>query len=264
MGILVLGDKPRFNMEWVIGLLNNVSDPVHRLMSIAFKASQIVAQISALQGSDSTTTAAKVSTWIESSKSIDRELYQWTQHVPDHWLPFIVYSQDGKPLITHQHIWMVGTWNYYRACRVLLQRLLLTLYRKLACLEPQQHGSSNSTAYLKVQEVIQGMITDICRSIPFSVGDVDTFGKPTRSCSSSSSSSSEYASATAFSAGTPRIRAFHGHSMLWPLWYALSSGFATPGQVQLIRSVLARVGSAMGIKLALTLAAEGVGSGSAV
>lgn len=85
--------------------------------------------------------------------------------------------------------------------------------------------------------VIQEMITDICRSIPFSLGDVDTRGNPIKSLE-----------------GKPQIRAFHGYTLLWPFWYVLSSGLATPEQNQQIRSVLARVGSAQGIKLALILA----------
>lgn len=131
---------------------------------------------------------------------------------------------------------MVAIWNYYRAIRIVLQRLVLELHRNLASIV----GTRNGDAFQDDPEavnVIHEMITDICRSIPFSLGDVDSRGNPIRSAE-----------------GKPQIRAFHGYTLLWPLWYVLSCGLATPEQEQQIRSVLSRVGSALGIKLALILA----------
>jgi hypothetical protein len=92
---------------------------------------------------------------------------------------------------------------------------------------------------------IQKQIADICRSIPFCVGDVDIMGNPTTAPSSFSSSSSE---------AKPRARAFSVYSMIWPLWYILSSGLATPEQADQLRSCLARIGSNLGIRLASVLA----------
>lgn len=178
----------------------------------------------------------KFASWIESCKALDLELAQWSHNVPDYWLPLIVYSPQGESLITYRRIAMVAIWNYYRAIRIVLQRFILELHRTAASFI----GTINGDAYQDDPEavsVIHEMITDICRSIPFSLGDVDFRGNPIRSAE-----------------GKPQIRAFHGYTLLWPLWYVLSCGLATPEQTQQIRSVLSRVGSALGIKLALILA----------
>lgn len=167
---------------------------------------------------------------------LDFELAQWSHSVPDFWLPLIVHSPQGESLITYQRIAMVAIWNYYRAIRIVLQRLVLELHRNLASFV----GTSSGDAFQDDPEaisVIHEMITDICRSIPFALGDVDSRGNPISSAE-----------------GKPQIRAFHGYTLLWPLWYVLSCGLATPEQAQQIRSVLSRVGSALGIKLALILA----------
>ncbi|BDD59237.1 hypothetical protein MPDQ_000191 [Monascus purpureus] len=249
VAILVLGDKPRFNMEWALGLLDD-SDPVHRLLSTAFKVSRIVLQISSLEPAEgdgsifTSTIAAEISEWVESCKLLDWQLDQWTQHLPDDWLPSIVYSQDGSPLITNRYVWMTGIWDYYRSFRVLLQRLLIALYRKLACLDPR-HAYGCALACLNFQKVTQDMIGDICRSIPFLMGDVDMLGRPITGLSFCYSSN-----------GKPGVRTLHAHSILWPLWHIFSSGLATPKQAQQIRSVLVRMGSTLGIKLALALADE--------
>ena len=129
---------------------------------------------------------------------------------------------------------MVAIWNYYRAIRIVLQRFILDVYQTISSVTGVNGLVPDDPVEMNV---IQEMITDICRSIPFALGDVDSRGNPIKSLE-----------------GKPQIRAFHGYTLLWPFWYVLASGLATPEQSQQIRSVLARVGSAQGIKLALILA----------
>lgn len=171
---------------------------------------------------------------LECCKLLDMEVGQWPENLPDYWHPLYVNSQQGESLITYQRIPMAAIWNYYRAVRIVLQRMILELNHTLATLTgipDSQHEAAAAAA------VIQEMIADICRTIPFSLGDVDSRGIPNRSLQ-----------------GKPQIRAFHGYTLVFPLWYVLASGLGTPDQTQLIRSVLARVGSALGIRLALILA----------
>lgn len=179
---------------------------------------------------------ARLGTWIEACKMLDMQLEQWSTKLPDNWLPLIVSSKDGgDSLITHQRTSMAAIWNYYRAIRIVLQRLILDLHRTLAFML----GATDDTYQPDpaAVTVIRAMIADTCRSIPFSLGDVDSRGHPTRSME-----------------GKPQIRAFHGYTLLWPMWYVISCGLATPAQTQQIRTVLSRVGSALGIKLASILA----------
>ncbi|KAJ5173599.1 transcriptional regulator family: Fungal Specific TF, partial [Penicillium coprophilum] len=245
--ILALGDKPRFDMKWVLGMLD-INRPTERLMLAASKLCQILLQI---RSSPKISDRATVESWIAAGNECDIELSQWTQTLPDRWLPLVVYSAQGEPLLTYNRITNAVVWNYYRAVRVMLQHLLLRLNSTLTSIKAanKQFSDSKDTSSLKpepesvldesaLQAIIHEMTTDICRSIPFALADIDSLGRPNKS-------------------GSPwQMRAAQGYGLLWPLWYTLSSGMPTPAQAELIRTVLSRVGSTLGIKLALVLAQE--------
>lgn len=232
-----MGDRPHFDTDWIVGRLDT-SDPVHRLISTATKVCQIFLDASSSQSSPEGVDATKLASWIDSGKLLDQELAEWSQTLHNDWLPLIVHSHiTNEPLITYQALSLSVVWNFYRAVRVVLQRLMLELRRIRALFL----GSFADD--IEVLEVIHEMITDVCRSIPFSLGDIDTLGNPTTTTPSSQGDQ-----------GKPRIRAFHGYSLLWPFWYILACGLANPEQEQQIRNALVRVGSALGIRLALRLA----------
>lgn len=239
--ILALGDKPRSEVESVLKHLNK-DDPVESLVLAASKLSQVFQQ---MQSAPSPPDLATVESWIAAGRQCDFELSQWTLHLPDRWLPLIVYSAQGEQLLTYNRISHIVIWNYYRAARVMLQQLLLNLTRTLSKLYEQNNTAGypspteNSFDESGLQEVVQEMTSDLCRSLPFSVGDIDTYGRPTSPHD-----------------GRRTIRAAQGFGLLWPLWYILSCGMPTSAQVNQIRLALYRIGSTMGINLALTLAHE--------
>ncbi|CAI7602258.1 unnamed protein product [Penicillium glandicola] len=248
--ILALGDKPRFDIEMVLGMLD-INKPIERLMLTASKLCQLFLHMSSAPKPPDQTL---VESWITAGRQYDIELSQWTQTLPDRWLPLVVYSAQGEPLLTYNRISNAVVWNYYRAVRVMVQQLLLGLSSTLTSTkaakrfshsedtnssgfepEPESESSLDEPALIAT---IHEMTTDVCRSIPFALADVDSLGRPNKSDSAW------------------QMRAAQGYGLLWPLWYILSSGMPTPAQVQLIRNVLARVGSTLGIKLALVLARE--------
>ncbi|EAW14063.1 putative C6 transcription factor [Aspergillus clavatus NRRL 1] len=238
---LVLGDKPRFKTDWISGLLDS-SDPIHQLMLIASEVKEVFLESSSLQTSNEPGRVSRILSCIEHAKVVDMELAGWNQNLPEHWLPLIVYSQDHTSFMTYQQLTKAIIWNYYRAVRIVLQKVILGLHQAVA----SAVGDSGVDAELlqeepKILGVIQEMITDVCRSIPFGFGYVDALGN----------------AIPAPSEGKLPIRAFQGLSMVWPLWYILSCGLATPEQSHQVRTVLARVGSTLGIKMALILAKEG-------
>ncbi|GIJ88855.1 hypothetical protein Asppvi_007783 [Aspergillus pseudoviridinutans] len=238
---LALGDKPRFKTDWIAGLLDS-ADPVHRLMLLASKVSQIFLESSSLQASAGAEDVCRLVSYMEDAKAVDLELAAWSQGLPDTWLPLIIYSQTHESLMTYQQISIAAIWNYYRAVRIILLKVILRLRGILASIVGEYTVYSELLQEEPmILESIQEMITDVCRSIPFAFGHVDGMGNPIPTASE----------------GKLHIRAFQGYSMVWPLWYISSCGLATPEQSQQVRTVLARVGSTLGIKLALILAGEG-------
>jgi hypothetical protein len=211
-------------------------------MLLASKVSQIFLESSSLQASAGAEDVCRLVSCMEDAKAVDLELAAWTQGLPDTWLPLIVYSQTHESLMTYQQISIAAIWNYYRAVRIILLKVILRLRDILASVVGE------CTVYSEllreepmILESIQEMITDVCRSIPFAFGYVDAMGNPIPTSSE----------------GKLHIRAFQAYSMVWPLWYISSCGLATPEQSQQVRTLLARIGSTLGIKLALILAGEG-------
>jgi hypothetical protein len=220
------------------------SDPVERLMLTASSISQIFISMRSAPPPDQATVEA----WIAAGLKCDAELAQWTQTLPDRWLPLFVYSEQGEPLMTYNRISITVIWNYYRAARIMLQQLLLSLHASLAAIKMQSSSTStskssftqpaDSTPEITHRTTIRELTTELCRSIPFCLSDVDSLGRPAKAV------------------GKWQMRAAQGYGLLWPLWYVLSCGMPTPAQVKQIRTVLYRISSEHGIKLALVLARE--------
>jgi hypothetical protein len=84
------------------------------------------------------------------------------------------------------------------------------------------------------------MIVDICRSMPYSLGDVDSSGVP-------------FPQTHNENAANTRVKAIEGYELLWPFWHVLTSHFSTPKQRMQAREALYRL-DAMGIKLASKMA----------
>ncbi|BCS26448.1 putative C6 transcription factor [Aspergillus puulaauensis] len=247
--MLALRGRPHYNTDWIVERLSG-ADPIARLILAASKMSQLFLATTSLQhllpistplDSD---TVSQLTFLLLLGRQIDLELTSWSQDLPDRWLPLVIYpnkSDSNDFLITYHHLSIASVWTYYRAVRIVSHVIMLGLRKALAAATgevPEDTGT-------EVPAVVQKMITDICRSIPFCLGDVDMMGNRTASASPSAESKPQ-----------PRARAFSVYSMVWPLWYILSCGLATPEQEQQIRSCLSRVGSVLGIKLALVLAED--------
>ncbi|KAL4968559.1 putative C6 transcription factor [Aspergillus stella-maris] len=264
--MLALRGKPHYSTDWIVHCLDG-ADPIARLMVVASKLSQLFLATSALQAPTSDPASASSSTptpldtdnisqltlLLLTGRQIDLELTSWSQDLPDRWLPLIIYadkSDTQEPLITYHHLSIASVWTYYRAVRIVSHLIMLELRRALTSASSSTTSPSDSTEPepSETPALIQKMITDICRSIPFCLGDVDIMGNRTTSPSAAANASE--------SKPQPRARAFSVYSMIWPLWYILSCGLATQQQADHIRSCLARIGSVLGIKLALVLAED--------
>ncbi|KAJ5113725.1 hypothetical protein N7456_002259 [Penicillium angulare] len=239
--VLALGEKPRVDVDWILDQLDK-EDPIERLMLATSKLSQLFL---AMQATPSPPSIDTVKKWIRLGQECDFELSQWTLHLTDRWLPLVVYSAQGETLITYNRISNCVVWNYYRAARVMLQQLLLSLNRTLSIVimkkkRPGDPPITKSTLEeTSLRAMIKEMTADVCRSIPFAMADVDTMGRPT------------------IPGKFERpVRAAQSYGLIWPYWYILSCGMPTQHQVNLIRTVLYRIGTTQGINLALILARE--------
>lgn len=203
------------------------------------------------------------------AQSLDEELSLWCRCVPDQWLPRVVYSTTGEALITCVSISAATLWNFYRCSRIIVQTIIDNIYTRMEVVNVVHDGGfttypadmvnftasptdtstsrisaspsssilSQSTPY----EIVQNMIVDICRSMPYTLGDVDSSGNPFPQ------THNEHVN------NNTRVKAIEGYELLWPFWHVLTSHFSTPKQRMQAREALYRL-DAMGIKLASKMA----------
>lgn len=212
--------------------------------------------------------------YLSYARSLDTELSHWCRNVPEQWLPRIVYSTTGESIITYASISTGSLWNFYRSARIILQGVIDNIGSKLAAvgdipcsmdgdimmideenynnINPGNPASEESTPY----EIVQNMIVDICRSIPFTLGDVDSNGNPLNNRNLSNNTDPEKnTNAGHASNHNSRLRAIEGYELLWPFWHILTCHFSTPKQRRLVKAALARLDAELGIKLASKLVA---------
>jgi hypothetical protein len=86
--------------------------------------------------------------------------------------------QTSPPHIYHD-IWVAFIWNQYRSCRIHLHEVLL---HSLDLLQSHPIASSLSIDPQATQDqsrlIISDLLSDICDSVPFCIGDIDSTGKP--------------------------------------------------------------------------------------
>lgn len=239
----MLGQNLKDGHEWASELFNE-NDPIESLMLVATTLSRV---IQSMQASTGLPDQAMVEGWIAASQECDLRLCQWPLHLSPRWLPTTVYTESGESLLTYNHDLHASIWYWYRAIRVMLQRFLLSLDRTLVAIRERNRDPDDTQPFQgnisedHVIAICQDMTTDTCRSIPFSLSEIDRLGQRNSSPAAT---------------GSQRHRAVKVYVMLWPLWLMLSSGMPTPSQAQQLYSVLSQVGSEHGIKLALMLARE--------
>ncbi|KUL87805.1 hypothetical protein ZTR_03227 [Talaromyces verruculosus] len=277
--ILGLGAQPKFDLHFLIDLFDQ-SDPLQSLMGIVTKLSQFVLDVPALLSSGNPNyniadfSLEDLANSLSRAQSLDEELCLWCRCVPDQWLPRVVYSTTGEALITCVSISAATLWNFYRCSRIIVQTVIDNIYTRMEALNESgfstwhtadiiditnpantplynSHTSASASASASPSssilsqstpyEIVQNMIADICRSMPYSLGDVDSSGVPFPQTPQNNGHSNT------------RVKAIEGYELLWPFWHVLTSHFSTPKQRMQAREALYRL-DAMGIKLASKMA----------
>lgn len=197
---------------------------------------------------DSAVTRAHFHFRIMHAKTLDSELGRWCRNLPHEWLPRVVYSMPGESLLTYLDVPTGSLWNFYRSARIILQSMIQNMYEMVESLpgEYPEDEVNDVSADVTPSDMIRDLISDICKSIPFTLGDVDMMGNPAQPASNSSGLGERR--------NNSRLRAIEGYELIWPLWGICTNNHSTPRQKRQARNALQRLGSILGIKLASRLA----------
>jgi hypothetical protein len=181
---------------------------------------------------------------------IDLEYQGWSDSTSGIWLPRVIRSSSNltfhalnresrKDSQTYpQHIYhdvsVASTWNIYRSIRIHLNEILL---RCEALLESHQYGQNLSYDSKVIRErsrsTISDLVSDICASVPFCLGTIDSTGK---------------------SLNIEFRKPLGGYLIYWPLYVAMVSVESGSEREDWLRGQLEYISNAMGIRLAQLLA----------
>lgn len=236
----------QIDLDWLLEVLT-ISHPIYNMMAGNIKISKFCATVSQtlLHGMSRPIDTYTLTSLLERGEHLDLEFSQWHHGLPELWLPRKSQSSTGEPIMLYPDYTSAGVWNYYRSTRIVLQLAILQVhcYLETSTMRVPSLLSSEASLLLRTPgEIIIEMIGEICESIPFCMGDLDIFGRPT--------SQSHH--------GKPGIKAIQGFALLWPLFSVPQSGHATKAQETQARNALQRVAISHGIRLGMDLSQERV------
>jgi hypothetical protein len=143
-------------------------------------------------------------------------------------------SHPDEAVHIYHNFWTANLWNWTRTSSIFLQYYLIECLRKLSSISSERlpnHDAIEANAKITIKSIIR----DMCASIPFLMGDIDSQGNVIE---------------------TPHRFGYKGQSMaqLWLLFHfqvMSKTGLALPHQLMLMKETLKRIGYEKGIKQAL-------------
>ena len=185
------------------------------------------------------------------AEALDREYVEWIKALPESWDIKTVAWMDGEvPDLSNSiihpgrvdaygELWMAYKYNIVRACRLLAWSAILRATAWLA--DPRDYRLTPE--YTTASRICRQLIEDIVASIPYFFGwhgdkKVTFTDRSNFACGATESFS---------------VKRLSGIFVMWPLYIAGASDFASPSQRVFMRGRLKHVAEMMGINQALVL-----------
>jgi hypothetical protein len=216
--------------------------------------------MAALRADNDKTTTIKVHTsenvekvlkLLRRAESLDQDYIDWIDALPASWSIKTVAWIDGEvPNLANSvihpgrvdaygELWMAYKYNIVRSCRLFIWTVILRCVAWLG--DPRDYRLSPE--YTTASRICQQLVEDIVSSVPYFFGW-------NRDKDSAMADNSNFACG----ADDPTaVRPLAGLFVMWPLFSAASSDFATPTQRIFLRGRLKFVAEMMGINQALIL-----------
>ena len=219
------------------------ADERSRLLYIRHKAIQLMATLQdALTlevGMPGTLPPLMLKLW-----EVDDELRDWAASVPSRWryqeiqADIFDPSDDDterhhEPIHVYSGLGILSNWNnFYRCTRLNIHQMLVQCYDQLQ--DTEDEGIPVLRPHYREQSIsiIQTMICDICATIPFSMGDIDSTGNMVP---------------------TTRPKALGGYALLASLQHISQCRYVNAREFNLAVYSMKRIGHTMGIKSALNM-----------
>lgn len=164
---------------------------------------------------------------IRKAVAVDKELECWRSGLPVEFSYSKLYNSDNPEdaFFGFYHVYaekkVIPVWNYYRSMRIMTNEIILDALHSL-------HSQSTMPTQQLVSEIILNELThDICGSVRPFLG---------------------------YTNGQKNVPALYGTLIIWPLYMCAAQNYASPKTREWIILQFNKIGEAMGILLATTLA----------
>lgn len=229
-------------------LFSSPSDPLTQHNKARLGINQLCAELTALLKLEvqDPTVKARLLDLMQSARTFDLGYERWSQELPAEWQyqdiePWLgatnrTSSMDStsRPIHLYQNLWFASSRNYYRLSLIILHIILLQGAKKLGITNWSTEMSSDTAQPIHDAErsmrLIHALKAEICASIPFCVGKIDSHGNL-----------------------MPNMpgNAVGGYFTLWPLMHMYSCEYSTAQQVRDAAAALEYIGRVLGIKRAI-------------
>lgn len=193
----------------------------------------------------------KVLKLLRRAEALDQDYMDWIKDLPPNWEIKTVSWIDGEVsdlenslvhpgrVDAYGELWMAYKYNIVRGCRLFIWTVILRCVAWLG--DPRDYRLTPE--YAMATRVCQQLVEDIVSSVPYFFGW-------NRTTNSAMADKSNFAcGATDYTA----VRPLAGLFVMWPLFAAASSDFASPSQRIFLRARLKYVAEIMGINQALIM-----------
>lgn len=111
---------------------------------------------------------------LHKASEIDINLLSWANWLPEHWVPMAATiipesvrsaGMYRKSCDCFTDMWIAVTWNTFRDCRILVQRIMLK------CLEMTPSLDPDGRRVAAIKHTLHKLADDVCASLPYFLGD---------------------------------------------------------------------------------------------
>ncbi|KAJ5111034.1 hypothetical protein N7532_001569 [Penicillium argentinense] len=111
---------------------------------------------------------------LKKANEIDINLVSWSHWLPEHWrpIPATIIPPSVREAGMYRNrcdaytdMWIALTWNTFRDCRILVQRIMLSCLRMKPSFDP------DGTRDAAISMTLRKLADDVCASVPYFLGD---------------------------------------------------------------------------------------------
>ncbi|CAI7670643.1 unnamed protein product [Penicillium pancosmium] len=115
----------------------------------------------------------KIKSILRKAIEIDVNLVSWTHWLPEHWVPIAATMIPEAVRAAGMYLnrcdcyadmWIAVTWNTFRDCRILVQRIMLRCLSMARSLDPDGRRA------IAITQTIHKLADDVCASVPYLLG----------------------------------------------------------------------------------------------